>query len=77
MLRDSKAHLESVNESYFGHQLVAFRYGFNCMRAGLMAFVHGLIPGLFQASASDLVKRLASNRTDEASGPREKTTVHR
>ena len=67
MITSSKNHLASVGETYFEHQGVAFRYGFHCLRASLMAFVHGLVPGVFQTSASDLVKRLATNRkTPEA-----------
>ena len=62
MIKSSKSHLESVDETYFEHQAVAFRYGFRCLIAALMAFVHGIIPGFFQTSASDLVKKLASNR---------------
>ena len=62
MFRASKAHLDDVGESYFEHQGVAFRYSWNCLRASIMALVHGLVPGAFQTSASDLVKRLAGNR---------------
>jgi len=62
MMQSSKTHLAEVKETYFEHQGVAFRYGFNCVKAGLMAFVHGLVPGHFQTSASDLVKSLAAGR---------------
>ena len=62
MIRSSTAHLKSVNESYFQHQSVAFSYGFHCLRAALMAFIHGIVPGWFQTSASDLIKRLAKGR---------------
>ncbi len=72
MIQASKSHLREVNESYFEHQGVAFRYGGNCLKAAVMAFVHGLVPGWFQTSASDLVKRLALGRTlaatDEGGG---------
>ncbi|MDH3695280.1 MAG: DUF6356 family protein [Gammaproteobacteria bacterium] len=62
MIQSSKSHLAQVNETYFEHQGVALRYGFNCLKATLMAFVHGLVPGVFQTSASDLVKKLAAGR---------------
>ena len=62
MIKSSKAHLETVNETYFEHQGVAFRYGLRCLKAAMMAFVHGLVPGFFITSASDLVKKLAANR---------------
>jgi len=62
MIQSSKLHLAQANETYFEHQGVAFRYGLNCFKAALMAFVHGLVPGLFQTSASDTVKKLAAGR---------------
>lgn len=65
MFQSSKAHLASVNERYFEHQGVAFRYGLNCLKAAGMAFVHGLVPGLFQTGASDAVKKLATGRRPE------------
>lgn len=64
MIQSSKSHLADVNETYFEHQGVAFRYGINCLKAALMAFVHGLVPGYFQTGASDLVKRLAAGRKE-------------
>ena len=62
MIQTSKSHLANVGENYFEHQAVAFRYGGNCLKAAMMAFIHGLVPGWFQTSASDLVKRLAQGR---------------
>lgn len=62
MVRSSRIHLASVNESYLQHQRVAFRYGADCFKAGFMAFVHGIVPGLFQTGASDLVGKLATGR---------------
>jgi hypothetical protein len=62
MIQSSKIHLAEVNESYFEHQSVALRYSWNCFRAAVMAFIHGVIPGYFQTSSSDLVKRLAGDR---------------
>ena len=62
MIQSSKLHLAAVNESYFEHQAVAFRYALKCSKAALMAVIHGLVPGWFQTSASDLVKKLATGR---------------
>ena len=62
MFESSKAHLNSVDESYSVHQRVAFSYGYRCLKAAFMAFVHGIIPSLFQTSASELVSSLAKNR---------------
>lgn len=62
MFQSSRSHLDEVGETYFEHQGVAFRYGYNCLKASLMAFAHGLIPGMFRTGASDIVNDLAANR---------------
>ncbi len=62
MIKSSKQHLQSVNETYFEHQGVAFRYGWKCLKASAMAFLHGLVPGWYKAGASDLVKQLSMSR---------------
>ena len=64
MIKASRLHLKQVEESYFEHQQVAFRYAIKCLLAAFMAFIHGIVPGLFQTSASDLVKKLAGNRKE-------------
>jgi len=66
MLQSSRAHLAEVGETYFEHQGVAFRYGAGCLKAALMAFVHGLVPGWFGTGASDVVKRLAADRKQQS-----------
>lgn len=58
----SKKHLSHVDEGYFEHQLVAFRYGINCIIAGIAALIHGFVPAWFETSASNRVKRLAQKR---------------
>ena len=62
MFKASKNHLLEVNETYFEHQGVAFRYSWRCLQAAVKAFIHGLIPGCFITGASDIVKDLDSNR---------------
>ena len=47
MLKLSKEHLDNVDENYFEHQRVAFNYSYRCLKAAIMAFIHGLVPGLF------------------------------
>ena len=58
MIKKSKRHLYSVNESYFKHLKVAFKVGLNMILAGLMALIHGLIPGIFQTNASNKIREL-------------------
>jgi len=62
MFETSKAHLDKVEESYFEHLSVAFRYSCNCFKASLMALAHGLVRGLFETAASELVSSLAKGR---------------
>ena len=56
MIKKSKQHLKSVNENYFEHMLVAFKVSYNMFCGRLLELIHGLIPGLFQNSASIKIK---------------------
>ena len=58
MIKKSKQHLKSVNENYLQHMLVAFKVSYNMLYGSLLALIHGLIPGLFQTSASNKIKEL-------------------
>ena len=58
MIKKSKQHLNSVNENYLEHMLVAFKVSYNMLCGGLLALIHGLIPGLFENSASIKIKEL-------------------
>jgi len=62
MIAKSCAHLRSVDETYWEHQFIAFRYGFICLQAALAAFIHALVPALFETTASDKVMQLAQRR---------------
>jgi len=58
MIKKSKQHLKSVNEKYLEHMHVAFKVSYNMLYGSLLALIHGLIPGLFQNSASIKIKEL-------------------
>jgi len=58
MIRKSKQHLKSVNENYLQHMLVALKVSYNMFYGSLLALIHGLIPGLFQNSASIKIRVL-------------------
>ena len=58
MIKKSKDHLISVNENYFEHMLVALKVSFKMFYGSLLALIHGLIPGVFQTSASNKIKEL-------------------
>ena len=58
MIKKSKEHLNSVNESYFEHMSIATNVGFKMLLGGLMALLHGIVPGIFQTDASNKIKEL-------------------
>ena len=58
MIKKSKQHLRSVNENYSEHMLIALKVSSNMFYGSLLALIHGLIPGLFQTSASSKIKEL-------------------
>ena len=58
MIKESKKHLNSVNESYFEHMSIATNVGFKMLSGGLMAFLHGIVPGIFQTDTSNKIKEL-------------------
>ena len=58
MIKKSKEHLNSVNESYFEHMNIATNVGLKMLSGGLMALIHGIVPGIFQIDASNKIKEL-------------------
>ena len=58
MIKKSKQHLNSVNETYSEHMVVATKVSFIMLIGGLMALIHGFIPAFFEKSASDKIKKL-------------------
>ena len=62
------SHPHSVGESYGEHCAFACRYGLKMTLGGVAAFVHGLLPFLFQATGSRITREL--NETLEASAAR-------
>jgi len=58
MIKKSKEHLNSVNESYFEHMSIATNVGFKMLSGGLMALLHGIVPGILQTDASNKIKEL-------------------
>jgi len=56
----SRCHLDSVGESYWGHQRFATKIGLTMIRAGAAALIHGVAPFLFESTASRAIKQLAA-----------------
>jgi hypothetical protein len=56
-------HLKLVHENYFKHLVEAWLITATFILAGIICFVHSLLPFLFQTTASTMVKKII-NRTD-------------
>jgi len=52
LIGDSKKHCSDANENYFQHMAVAQKISFELLKASFMAFLHSIIPALFQTNAS-------------------------
>jgi Family of unknown function (DUF6356) len=52
------SHPQQAGESYLQHQRVALSFALPLLGAGLVAIVHALIPGLFQRTAGDIIRKL-------------------
>ena len=68
-----QAHPESVGETYREHQQVAFGFSGALLKAGLACFIHGLVPALFQTTASrtivELHQKMAARRDHAPAAP--------
>ena len=53
-------HPQSVGESYFEHQRVAFSFAGNLLFAGCACLLHAFIPGLCERTASKRIEALHS-----------------
>ena len=67
ILTNTRAHLEKAKETYWQHAVFASAFAFQCFKASLMAFVHALVPGLFETDAGKIV-RMLDKKLDEARG---------
>ena len=58
MIKDSKDHLNEVNETYLQHMIVAFKIGFTMLLTGIFCLIHGLVPGLFKKTGSNQISKM-------------------
>ena len=60
------AHPRSVDETYLAHQRAAWGFSASLLKAAAACFIHGLVPALFESTAScsvaDLYERMARQR---------------
>jgi hypothetical protein len=65
-------HPRTVRESYAGHMATAWSFGFRLMAASLACLIHGLVPCLFERTASrqirDLHEAMVTHRVRHPSG---------
>tara|TARA_B100000686_G_C16710633_1_gene928903 strand:- start:1369 stop:1569 length:201 start_codon:yes stop_codon:yes gene_type:complete len=66
MIKDSKEHLISANETYVQHFRLASIIGLTMILGGFQALVHALCPGILRTSASNKIKDLHSKISDRA-----------
>ncbi len=58
MIKDSRNHLNEINETYIQHMVVAFKIGIMMLLTGIICLIHGLIPGLFKKTASSQITKM-------------------
>lgn len=51
-------HPASVNETYFQHLNFAMRFAIKLLAAGGAAFIHAVVPALFETTASRMVNSI-------------------
>ncbi len=61
-------HPASVGETYFGHMAFALRFSGMLLAAGGAAFVHAIIPPLFETTASRILCRLHAEISSRHTG---------
>jgi len=64
MIKKSKEHLNSVNETYAQHFKAAITIALLMISGGFQAIIHAVCPGVFKTSASDKIKRLHNKVSD-------------
>tara|TARA_B100000575_G_C22717749_1_gene431904 strand:- start:135 stop:317 length:183 start_codon:yes stop_codon:yes gene_type:complete len=58
-------HLKDRNVSYFGHMFCATKYAIKLYLASQVLLIHAIVPSLFETTASDIIKGILQETTDE------------
>ena len=53
MIRNSKNHLNEVNETYLKHMAVNFKIGLSTLVTGFKFLIHGIVPALFKINSKE------------------------
>ena len=66
MIKDSKEHLDSTNETYIQHLKFATCVGITMIYGGIQALIHAIYPGILTKAASSKIKKLYSLVADKS-----------
>ena len=69
------AHPRSVEETYFAHQRAAWGFSASLLKAAAACFIHGLVPGLFESTASGSITELHERMVTQRRGARTETQM--
>ena len=58
MIKNSKAHLNAVKETYLKHMAVNFKIGLSTIITGFKFLIHGIIPALFKKNDKNISQNL-------------------
>ena len=58
-------HLKDRNVGYFSHMFCAIKYAIKLYFASQILLVHAFIPFLFETTATDIIKEILEETTDE------------
>jgi hypothetical protein len=67
------AHPRSVDESYLQHRRAAWGFSASLLKAAATCFIHGLVPVLFESTASRSVAELHERMIHQRRGARSET----
>ena len=53
MIKNSKDHLNAVNETYLKHMAMNLKIGLSTLMTGFKFMIHGIVPALFKKNEKD------------------------
>ena len=53
MIKNSKNHLDQVNETYLKHMALNFKIGLSKIIIGFKFMIHGIVPALFKKNGNE------------------------
>jgi hypothetical protein len=62
------AHPRSVDETYLAHRRAAWGFSASLLKAAVACFIHGLVPALFESTASRSIAELHERMTTKRRG---------